>query len=257
MAAITHQHRQIELHRRLANEYDLRYSPGYARLFQEYWNNALFEEIPKNKSSKVLDLGCGVGILLSAFGDRYGQIYGMDLSVDMLKKIPRPHRSIKGIVAGDSSTLPYLSATFDVVVCRGSLHHNRLLLDGVLEEIHRTLKEGGYLVLSEPSNDSILVRIARTTMYKTSDKFDENDKGFHSGELFNLLQAHNFVLKRVKRFGFLSYIFAGFPDILPVLQYLPFNQLITRLLMAVDSSLATIPGIRGQSLHIIIKAQKS
>ena len=256
MAEITHQQKQIELHRKLANEYKQRYKPKYARLFQEYWNNAILEEIPEDGRFKVLDVGCGVGILLGAFRGRCGQIYGLDLSLDMLKSIPRTHRSTKGLVAGDSSTLPYLSATFDVVVCRGSLHHNRLLLDSVLKEVHRVLKEGGYLVLSEPSNDSMLVRIVRTIMYKRLDNFDENDRGFRSRELFDLLQAHNFVLKRVKRFGFLSYIFAGFPDILPVLQYLPLNSLITRLLISVDSFLATVPGIRGQSLQIIIKAHK-
>ncbi len=257
MAKITHQQKQIELHRKLAKEYELRYTTECGKLFQEYWNNAILKEIPQDKSLKVLDLGCGVGILLGAFGDRYGQIYGLDLSVDMLKSMPRRHPSIKGVVAGNSATLPYLSATFDVVVCRGSLHHNRLLLDSVLKEIYRILKEEGYLVLSEPSNDSLLVRLARTTMYNRLDKFDEDDRGFCSAELFDLLQAHNFVSRKVKRFGFLSYIFAGFPDILPVLQYLPFNQLITRLLIAVDSFLATIPGIREQSLQIIIKAQKS
>lgn len=92
-------------------------------MFQEYWNNTILEEIPEDKNSKVLDLGCGVGILLGTFGDKYDKIYGMNLSLDMLKRIPRPHRWMKGIVAGDASTLPYLSATFDVVVCRSSLHH--------------------------------------------------------------------------------------------------------------------------------------
>lgn len=256
MAAITHRQKQIELHRRLAGVYDLRYGPKYARLFQEHWNNAILEEVPKGERSVVLDLGCGVGILLEAFGDKYCHVYGMDISIDMLKRVPRTHRWIKGIVAGDASTLPFLSATFDVVVCRSSLHHNRLFLDSVLKEIHRILKEGGCLIVSEPSNDSVLVRVARTIMYKKLSKFDENDRGFLSEELFGLLKAHDFSLKKVKRFGFLSYTFAGFPDILPILQYLPFNRLITRLLIAVDGFLATFPGIRGQSLHIIAVAQK-
>ena len=201
MAKITHQQKQIELHRKLAKEYELRYAPEYSKLFQEYWNNAILKEIPQDKSLKVLDLGCGEGILLGAFGDRYGQIYGLDLSVDMLKSMPRRHQSIKGIVAGNSATLPYLSATFDVVVCRGSLHHNRLLLDSVLKEVHRVLKEGGYLVLSEPSNDSMLVRIVRTIMYKRLDNFDENDRFCkrdrpHHYNLWNIdgLSRHSLIL---------------------------------------------------------------
>jgi SAM-dependent methyltransferase len=125
-------------------------------------------------------------------------------------------------------------------------------LNPALDEIRRVLKPQGVLVISEPSNDSTLVRLARLIMYKKSDKFEEDDKGFRSKELIKKLAEKGFNVKKVKHFGFLSYVFAGFPDIIGIMKYMPFNKLLTHILILIDRLLSRIPVIKSQSLHIIM-----
>lgn len=47
----------------------------------------------------------------------------------------------------------------------------------------RVLKARGILVFSEPSDDSLVVQLARKRMYRKSDKFDEDDVAFLSHDL--------------------------------------------------------------------------
>jgi hypothetical protein len=125
-----------------------------------------------------------------------------------------------------------------------------------LEEIGRVLKTDGVLVFSEPSDDSPIVRRVRRRMYKKSDRFDEGDRAFLTRELKPALEAAGYRAAKIKRFGFLSYIFAGFPDHFSLLARVPGNRAITRVLIILDRLLSHLPLINRQSLHIIIQAKK-
>jgi len=61
------------------------------------------------------------------------------------------------LIVGDIETLPFSEGSLDVIVCRGSLHHVPLP-QKALDEIYKSLKKGGSLILSEPCIDSIIIR---------------------------------------------------------------------------------------------------
>ena len=210
---LTHQQREIELHRRLAGKYDVRYGFGYSRIFQDYWNRVIIDELPDGKVA--LDIGCGTGVLLDELVKKCDFAVGLDISIEMLRRDTRQDKNFKGTTVGDGMSLPYKSGSFEAVACRGSLHHMPSLTS-VLCEIHRVLKDKGALVLSEPSNDSLVVRLARKIMYKRSNKFDEADVAFLEGQLKRTLEECGFRVKKAKRFGFTAYALAGFPDHLPL-----------------------------------------
>lgn len=247
--------KEIELHKNLSKSYNLRHELGYAKIHQVYWNEEILKRIPQAKNVKILDLGCGTGAFLPDLANNYDFVVGMDLSLDMLKKIETKNQSLKGLVSADGSRLPFSSGAFDIIVCRSSLHHVRKL-GQALEEISRILKKDGILVFSEPSNDSLPIRLARKIMYKASSRFDEGDEAFLTEDLLKSLSRQGFTAEESSRFGFLSYLFTGYPDHFPVLKFIPFNEALSRLFVQIDKVLSKLPVIKNQSFHLIVRARK-
>lgn len=247
--------REIDLHHRLAEEYRLRYEAPFARNFQNYWNEKLLSLMPQ-EAERILDCGCGIGILLSELKKKYDEPCGIDLSLDMLRLVPSElNKKVGSVIAGDAECLPYKKEGFDAIICRGVVHHLPDRERGI-SEIKRILRRDGALVLSEPCNDALFIKWARFLLYKFSKKFDEEDKGFNSNELKALLEETGFRLERVERFGYFAYALAGFPDILPVLKFVPFNSKIVKLLVVLDEILAKIPFLSNFGFHVIMVAKK-
>lgn len=251
----SHLQREITLHQHISEDYRVRYGYPFAKFYNRYWNERLITLLPHGKQAKVLDLGCGTGFFLNDLIQSYPNSIGFDLSEAMLSVAKEKESMAHRLVAGDGGCLPFKDEHFDAVVCRGSLHHLSDL-GTALHEIHRVLAENGILVFSEPSNDAFLIRAARRIMYHLSDKFDEEDEGYHLTALVRAMEETGFAPQDVGRFGFLGYAFAGFPDRLGWLIHLPGNMLLTRFFIAVDKIIERLPGIRRLCFQIIAVAKK-
>lgn len=249
-------HDQIAMHTRLADVYTTkRYAPAYSRIYQRYWNQRLCDLADLQPGFRVLDFGCGTGIMLPEIVRRGCHAVGLDVSLDMLAagidKAPQAKR-----ICGDGGRLPFADASIDAILCRGSIHHLPDL-PVALQEISRVLKPGGRLAFSEPSNDSFINRLARRRMYAASDEFHDEDEGLHRRDIIPLLHRAGFTVQVSRGFGFLAYTLCGFPDKLPLLTHVLGNCLITRLLIATDRILEAIPLVNRLALHWQLRAVKS
>lgn len=251
----SYQERQKELHKKLTLQYQRRYGPRYSMLFQKYWNDELLDLCPAVTKGTVVDFACGTGILFESLAKSYPSVVGFDLSFEMLRDASVKHSEIKAVLVGDGCHLPFLDASIPLVVCRSAIHHLPDL-DQALKEIYRVLEPGGSFVFTEPTNDNVLIRVARFIFYKLSSRFDEDDLAFLTPELSERLLSAGYDVKAVKRFGYFSYLFSGFPDHFPIMNYLPFNVGLTRIFIWIDKYLSKIPIIKDQSFHVMFKTSK-
>ena len=97
--------------------------------------------------ASALDLGCGTGELLARLSE-WGQIQlaGLDISPNMIAAARQKLGPEPDLQIGDAESLPWDSASFDLVLCTNSFHHYPDP-GKALAEIKRVLKNNGHLVL--------------------------------------------------------------------------------------------------------------
>ncbi len=108
----------------------------HVRLIQEY-----FGELA---GKRILDAGCGKGRFARILAQSGGQaeIWGLDISPEMLKFVPEGIRS----AAGSMTALPFPDGAFDCVYATESLEH-AVEIEKAVAELCRVLKPGGRLVI--------------------------------------------------------------------------------------------------------------
>lgn len=99
-------------------------------------------------AGRVLDYGCGVGLLAQALAGRlpHARIDGFDVSVDSLAAVPQPLRDA-GQFTADATAL---RTDYDAIVVANVLHHvPRQARTGLIRDLVTRLGRGGKLVVFE------------------------------------------------------------------------------------------------------------
>ena len=122
-------------------------------------HEAVAEEAAAAGAERVVDVGCGVADLLSMLARRAGRAHlvGVDISLPMLRRALKcvRERGVEGVVdlvCADAHAAPIRSASVDLVLSIGALHHFRRP-ERALRECSRVLKESGEAWIYELSHD--------------------------------------------------------------------------------------------------------
>jgi 2-polyprenyl-3-methyl-5-hydroxy-6-metoxy-1,4-benzoquinol methylase len=97
-------------------------------------------------SQRVLDVGCGTGVMLAGISRPDRRIVALDVAENMLRQSLRKFGSQATYVCADAVRLPFAAGAFDAIVCFGVLPHIQPLrpaLTGLVE----TLASGGTLTV--------------------------------------------------------------------------------------------------------------
>ena len=247
---------RLAYERRLVNAKRLRYSLPFAQYYHRWYSDVLLALLRPDSSLRVLDCGCGTGVLLPALRQRYRTAIGIDFCIENLLEA-RGVDGVAALVAGNIECLPCAPLSFDQIVCRGVLHH---VPDAarVFEQLFATLAEGGDLVISEPIGDSRLLAALRAAAHATRiHPFPGQRLTYLTAQQWiDAAQAAGFRTLRWFHLGYVAFPLLGFPEAIPVMRYAPYPMTIAKLLLRVDRALVGTPYLRASSWHAVFHFRK-
>jgi ubiquinone/menaquinone biosynthesis C-methylase UbiE len=122
----------------------------YAPLRQSYQRIA--NEALERPFRAWLDIGCGTGSLLQMIRqlDTSAQLFGVDLSEEMIKVAQSKLGNNADLRVADSEELPFENEQFDLITCTFSFHHHPNPRRS-LQEMRRVLAPAGRVIIADPS----------------------------------------------------------------------------------------------------------
>lgn len=140
---------------RLAPEYDARWAAYIERTI-----GLTLERLPAGTHRRVLDVGCGTGALLAPLAERLpaAALHGADPSPPMLALAAARLPARVTLVAARAEALPYRGGIFDLVASTSALHY-AADLSAAAAEMHRVMRPGGRLLVTDWSADFLSMRL--------------------------------------------------------------------------------------------------
>ena len=157
---------------------------------------------------RILDVGCGNGLVLYNLRDRFDELYGIELSKERVVTTQKSLQGLKATItqANIEVGLDYSDEFFDVIICSDVIEHLVDVFSG-FREMTRVLKKAGKLVINTPN-----VARWRNRMEFVMGKFPSTsagNEGFATRtelELFDGGHLHYFTFsmleKMYKRYGY-------------------------------------------------------
>lgn len=124
----------------------------------------------KNRLHKVLDVGCGTGLLVKYLNSQNFKAMGCDSSVEGVKASILTNNR-KKIVLSRATNLPFKNNSFDLVTSISVIEHLKAKdAEKFLQEAKRVLKIKGYLIIVTPNYASPLRIIQGKNWFGFKDK---------------------------------------------------------------------------------------
>ena len=161
----------VEVHTRMADSYD-RGEPHFRPENKAKVQKNLLRIAERTGTSRMLDIGCGTGFVISLLADIFDEIHGVDPTRAMLEKVDLSRGNVT-LHEGVAEELPFEDASFDLVTAYSVFHH---LADHrpALAEAARVLRPGGVLYVDLEPNRAFwraIDQVERTH----ADRLDELD----------------------------------------------------------------------------------
>jgi SAM-dependent methyltransferase len=244
---------------------DSKVSPAIVERYSKLLHSKLFElekwhELVGNvEGKKVLYLACGIETSAVLLARRGAEVWTLDLAREALRfqknlavangTLGRTH-----FVTGSCTRLPFRTASFDVLVGIGILHHLQEDLETPCLEAARILKENGVAVFQEPiARSSNLGRLRKLVPVPTPP-----DASPHWCRPLNRNALDSFA----RHFSVEAYYFRLFASLDRLFEDTPFEtakpwqRWMTYAVRHIDYSLFRIPGFDHFARSVVFKLTK-
>ena len=173
--------------------------------------------------ARVLDLGCGRGVILGPLADRGFEVHGVEISAEAARGAD-PRAEIR--IASPLRDAGYEAEFFDEVVIWHVLEH----VDdprGTLEEVARILRPGGRLIVAVPNFSSAQARWTGAAWFHLD--LPRHLYHFPLAALEELLKSTGFAIASVHHFSLRQNPFGWIQSVLNRFGGLPRNGVYTLL----------------------------
>jgi trans-aconitate methyltransferase len=208
----------------LSNEWDAREYECHGRFVAELATDVL-ALLAAKPGERILDLGCGDGVLTQRIQESGAEVLGIDASPDMVKAAV--HRNVDARL-GNGEHLSF-HREFDAVFSNAALHWIKDQ-DALLSGVNRSLKPAGRFVAEMGGHGNIAaIRTALQSFFAPLgiDAEEHGGNRFYTPEEYSaLLTRHQFDIKSIKWIGRPTYLKSGMEAWLrtfrkPLFQLLP------------------------------------
>jgi 2-polyprenyl-3-methyl-5-hydroxy-6-metoxy-1,4-benzoquinol methylase len=160
------------------------------------------ERLPQG--ARVLEVGCGTGLLTDALAERGIPVVAIDVSPDLIARARTrtARRANVALSVQNAYAAAIRDGAFDAIVGISVLHH--LDLAAALAEFRRVLRPGGKLLFSEPNMaNPIILAVKNIAWLKRRAGDSPDETAFFRAPLSRSLRAAGFEPLRVEPFDFL------------------------------------------------------
>lgn len=149
--------------------YDDIYSSDEPIVQPDYFYQWLLGRLRPERGKRLLDVSCGVGVLLK-FATKAGlQASGVDISQAAVREA-KEKDALARVAVGNGEALPYADDSFDYVTNIGSLEHYEHMPEGI-QEMARVLRRDGRACILVPNSFGLLWNIRY--VWRTGDVCDD------------------------------------------------------------------------------------
>ena len=169
-------------------------APEYNRRWSRYIEANVRETLKRlpalAEKPRILDVGCGTGVLLAALAERWphASLAGVDPTGEMLAVAGQRLPLSTNLQQAPAETLPFPDDSFDLVISTSVFHYVGEPEKALLE-MHRVLRPGGQVVITDWCRDYLSIRLLGLWLRLTRKPFHHI---YRSSELAALLRESGF-----------------------------------------------------------------
>lgn len=147
-----------------------------------------------NNIKRVLDFGCGNGVMLPTLSSAFQSIFGIDLHTAAASNMKREYGLANVfLVTADGFRLPFKDNSICMVVATSALEHFKDL-DRAVSEIARVVKPGGSLLFLSPT-ENFFYRFGRWLF-----RYKKPEDHYHSAREIQFVLEKYFTSEAIKYF---------------------------------------------------------
>lgn len=201
---------------------------------------------------RVIDLGCGTGLLLKGVDDVGASLVGIDTAESMLALALKELSRNAALVRAGGEQAPFADATFDVALSRAVIQHVASPRT-YLAEAWRILKPGGRLVLFTPFTNWAVALPRRLSLRLVPERRVVAGRLYTRRFFLDAARAAGFTIARAVTFGFVFYPLSGYGTgiSLPIRDPWFWERALT-----VDEMLVRLPSLARLGINLLLEAVK-
>lgn len=211
-----------------------------------------FAEIKPNE--RVLDVGCGNGILVKHITRITNNVTGLDSSPNMIKLATESNPDLRFLIS-DCCNIAIDRENFDCIVSRALFQH---LLKRehtlFLKEAKRLLVDGGRLILFTPYNSKIGMIPRGISNLIINGKRQVCGRNYEYSYIIDVFKKNGFIIEKVEFWGLFLYMISGYGTGIDI--GIRQRDLWMRF-AKVDNFLTSLPFLRKGGLFLLVRARKA
>ncbi|HLD03037.1 MAG TPA: class I SAM-dependent methyltransferase [Candidatus Nanoarchaeia archaeon] len=180
---------------------DVSYEEKYHQLEESYWwfkarRHFILDLLKgENKNSRILELGCSGGQLLTDLESLgFKNVHGLDISNSAIQLCRK--RGLKSVQVCDAAKTKFRNSEFDIVIASDILEHIKDERKG-LSEWSRILKKNGKLIIFVPAFNSLWSR---------HDDLNQHYRRYSRKQLLSSLRNQAFLIEESSYWNFFMFI---------------------------------------------------